>query len=101
MEKIQDTIDVVELSRAKKFYTGYFPLTHDTYRKMTSIVSQIESQGLGLDYLLQFEKLIEAVKLGELKAAAQKYLHPDRFYLLIVGDVKPGDIKLEGIEWLE
>jgi len=101
MERIQDTIDVVELSRAKKFYTGYFPLTHDTYREMTSIVSQIESQGLGLDYLLQFEKLIEAVKLGELKAAAQKYLHPDRFYLLIVGDVKPGDIKLEGIEWLE
>lgn len=101
MERIQDTIDVVELSRAKKFYTGYFPLTHDTYRKMTSIVSQIESQGLGLDYLLQFEKLIEAVKLGELKAAAQKYLHPDRFCLLIVGDVKPGDIKLEGIEWLE
>lgn len=101
MERIQDTIDVVELSRAKKFYTGYFPLTHDTYREMTSIVSQIESQGLGLDYLLQFEKLIEAVKLGELKAAAQKYLHPDRFYLLIVGDVKPEDIKLEGIEWLE
>jgi len=101
MERIQDTIDVVELSRAKKFYTGYFPLTHDTYRKMTSIVSQIESQGLGLDYLLQFEKLIEAVKLGELKAVAQKYLHPDRFYLLIVGDVKPEDIKFEGIEWLQ
>lgn len=101
MQRIQDTIDVVELSRAKKFYTGYFPLTHDTYREMTSIVSQIESQDLGLDYLLQFEKLIEAVKLGELKAAAQKYLHPDRFYLLIVGDVKPEDIKIEGIEWLE
>ncbi|MCK4453494.1 insulinase family protein [candidate division WOR-3 bacterium] len=101
MERIQDTIDVVELSRAKKFYTGYFPLTHDTYREMTSIVSQIESQGLGLDYLLQFEKLIEAVKMDELKAAAQKYLHPDRFYLLIVGDLKPEDIKLERIEWIE
>jgi zinc protease len=101
MERIQDTIDVVELSRAKKFYTGYFPLAYDTYREMTSIVSQIESQDLGLDYLLQFEKLIEAVKMDELKAAAQKYLHPDRFYLLIVGDVKPEDIKLERIEWIE
>jgi len=101
MERIQDTIDVVELSRAKKFYTGYFPLTHDTYREMTSIVSQIESQQLGLDYLSQFKKLIEAVKLDELKAAAQKYLHPDRFYLLIVGDLKPEDIKLERIEWIE
>jgi len=101
MRRVQDSIDVDELNRAKKFYTGYFPLTYDTYNEMVRIVVQIEIQHLGLDYLSRFGKLIEAVKLDELKSAAQKHLHPDHFYLLIVGDVKPEDIDIEGIEWVE
>ena len=101
MRKMQDTIDVVELARAKKFYTGYFPMTHDTYHGMTKLVAQIEIEHLGLDYPSQFEKFIDAVRMDKLKSAAQKHLHPDRLYLLIVGDIAPGDIKVEGIEWLK
>lgn len=101
MRKAQDTIGVEELQRAKKFYTGYFPLTHDSYGEMADVVSHIEIQHLGLDYLSRYEQLIESVRLGDLQASARKYLHPDRFYVLIVGDVKPDDIDVEGIEWLE
>lgn len=101
MTKIQDTISIDELNRAKKFYTGYFPLSHDTYGEMTNVVSQIEIQNLGLDYLSRFVQLIEGVTLDELKVAAQKYIHPECFYVVIVGDVKPEDIKVDGIEWFE
>jgi zinc protease len=101
MRRIQDTISIEELNRAKKFYTGHFPLTHDSYGEMADVVAQIEIQRLGLDYLSRYEELIESVTLDEMKAAALKYLHPDHFYVLIVGDVRPEDVKVEGIEWLE
>ena len=101
MKRMQDTIDVAELNRAKKFYTGNFPLTYNTYHDMTTIVTEIESQHLGLDYLSQFEKFIETVTIDQAKVAARKYLHPHNFFLLIVGNVKPEDIKVEGIEWVQ
>jgi zinc protease len=96
---IQESISVEELDRAKKFYTGYLPLAYDTYGEMADIVAQIEIAGYGLDYLERFEEYIKALTLDDLMAAAKKYLHPDRFYLLIVGDIQPEDVKVEGIEW--
>ncbi len=101
MKRIKDTIDLAELNRAKKFYTGSFPLTYSTYHDMNNIVADIESQNLGLDYLSKFEKFIDAVTIEQAKAAAQKYLNPDRFCLVIVGDVKPSDIEITEIEWLK
>ena len=101
MKRMQDTIDIAELNRAKKFYIGSFPLTYSTFRDMAETVTEIESGNFGLDYLSEFEKFIEAVTIAEVKAAATKYLHPDRFYLLIVGDLEPLDITVEGIEWVK
>lgn len=101
IQHMQVEIRVQELEWAKKFYTGYLPLAYDTYSEMMGIVAQIEIGGYGLDYLEIFEKHINALEIDDLEAAAQKYLHPDRFYLLIVGDIDPEDIGVEGIEWIE
>ncbi|MGB7053728.1 MAG: pitrilysin family protein [bacterium] len=101
IRSMQDKIRAQELERTKKFYTGYLPLAYDTYSEMTDIVAQIETGGYGLDYLEKFEEHINALAIDDLEAAAQKYLHPDRFYLLIVGDVAPDDVGVEGIEWID
>ena len=101
LEKARDTIYVEELLRAKKFYTGYLPLLYDTYREMARVIASIEIGDLGLDYLLRFEEYILDLTVADLQAAARRYLHPDRFYLLIVGDVSPKDIAIESIEWVE
>jgi zinc protease len=97
--QIQDTIYADEMERARKFYTGYLPLAYDTYSEMAGIVAQIEIEDLGLDYLSNFEEYIRALTVGDLLSAARKYLHPDRFYLLIVGNVTPEDVGLDGIDW--
>jgi zinc protease len=97
---MRNEIHAEEIDRAKKFYTGYLPLSYDTYSEMVNIVAQIEIAGYGLDYLDQFENYIAALTIEDLEAAAKKYLHPDRFYLLIVGDIKPEDVKVEGIKWI-
>ncbi|UCG30072.1 MAG: insulinase family protein [candidate division WOR-3 bacterium] len=101
MEKIRDTIHVEEVARAKKFYTGYLPLAYDTYGEMASIIASIEIDDLGLDYLSRFEDYIRALTISDLQTAAKKYLHPERFYLLIVGDVDPEDIALDKIDWVQ
>ena len=61
----------------------------------------IEIEKLGDDYLEKFPEYIEAVDLDKVKTATRNHLHPERFYLMIVGDISPEDIKVEGIEWLE
>jgi len=99
--QMRDTIAADEIERAKKFYTGYLPLAYDTYSEMAGIVAQIEIENLGLDYLSNFEQYIRALTVPDLLAAARKYLHPDRFYLLIVGNVAPEDISIDSIEWVQ
>jgi zinc protease len=101
LEKVRDTIYVEELTSAKKFYTGYLPLSYDTYSELANIVARIEMENLGLDYLSSFEDYILGLTVADLQSAARKYLHPDRFFLLIVGDISPGDIANDGIEWVE
>jgi zinc protease len=101
IKRMRDGVRLDELEWAKKFYTGYLPLAYDTYGEMANIVAQIEIAGHGLDYLDQFENYISALTIEDLNAAARSHLHPDRFYLLIVGDIKPEDVQVEGIEWIE
>lgn len=101
IKSMQMEIEPQELESAKKFYTGYLPLAYDTYREMVEIVAQIQIGGYGLDYLDRFESEIRALELEDLSAAAKKYLHPDRFCLLIVGDIEHEDVDVEGIDWVE
>jgi len=99
--RINDDVTTGEVEWAKKYYIGHFPLTYDTYVELTDIAAQIQNENLGFDYFDRYEKMIGGLSLGQIRAAAQKYLHPDAFYLVIVGDVKPDDIKIEGIRWLD
>ncbi|UCF70016.1 MAG: insulinase family protein [candidate division WOR-3 bacterium] len=101
MRFAQDSMGIGEIVRARNFYTGYFPLTHDSYSEMANLVTQIESEGLGLDYIDRFADNVAEVNLEQMIEAARKYLKPDRYCLLIVGDLKPEDIAVDGIEWME
>ena len=101
IQGIQHEILPQELESVKKFYTGYLPLAYDTYREMVQIIAQIQIGGHGLDYLDRFESEINALEIDDLSAVAQKYLHPDRYYMLIVGDIEPEDVDIGGIEWVE
>ncbi len=101
MRFAQDSMGTGDIVRARNFYTGYFPLTHDSYSEVANLVTQIESEGLGLDYIERFADNVAQVNLEQMIEAARKYLKPDRYCLLIVGDLKPEDIAVDGIEWIE
>ncbi len=75
-----------ELQAAKAFITGNFPLKLDTNSKIVSYLTYMENHNLGMDYLEKFPKYINTVTKEKIHQAAIKYLHPDDYVLVIVGN---------------
>jgi zinc protease len=81
-----------ELTSAKKYLTGSFPLRFDSDAEMVGFYSQVEFYGLGLDYPNRYDDLINAITKDDILRVAKKYLHPDEAIVVIVGN--QADIQL-------
>jgi len=79
-----------ELSEAKQYLTGSFPLRFDSNAKITGMLAQIEFYGLGNDYLDTFIERLNAVSAADVQRVAQQYLHPEEFVLVVVGPSPEG-----------
>ena len=77
-----------ELKDAKDYITGSFPLKQDTNSKIASLLTQVEFYNLGLDYFDMYEREINKVTKDDIQKAAQKYLHPDELYIVVVANQK-------------
>jgi zinc protease len=77
-----------ELSDAKNYLTGSFPLRLDTNRKVANFMAQVEFFQLGLDYPERYADLIKKVTVDDVQRVAQRYLQPERLVVVIVGDQK-------------
>jgi zinc protease len=76
-----------ELADAKAYLMGSFPLRLDTTAKLAEVVSQVEFFGLGLDYFTEYPRWIERVTKEDVLRVAKQYLHPDRYALVLVGNL--------------
>jgi zinc protease len=74
-----------ELNDAKSFLIGSFPRKMDALAKRAWLMGYAEFYGLGLDYPWRYPELIRNLTAGEIQKAAWKYLHPDKFLLVVVG----------------
>jgi predicted Zn-dependent peptidase len=52
---------------------------------MARVLLNAEFYGLGMDYIQNYPKIYRAVTLGQVAAAAQKYLQTDTGTLVIAG----------------
>jgi len=77
-----------ELQDAKDYITGSFPRRMDTNAKIAELLTQVEFYGLGLDYFDMYGREIQKVTKKDIQKAAQKYLHPDDEYVVVVGNLK-------------
>jgi zinc protease len=77
-----------ELSDAKDYLIGSFPLRFDTNRKVAGFLSQVEYYELGLDYPERYADLIRSVTRDDVRRAAQQYLRPDELVTVIVAKQK-------------
>ncbi|MBI4517624.1 MAG: insulinase family protein [Deltaproteobacteria bacterium] len=76
-----------EITEAKLYLTGSFPLRLDSNRKITGFLSQVEFYGLGRDYAETYPQRINAVTKEEVLRVAQLYLKPEQLLLVVVGNL--------------
>ena len=77
-----------ELQAAKANLVNGFPLRIDNNRKLLDNVSSIAWNDLPLDTLETWTTKVDAVTLGQVSAAFQKYLAMDRMKIVVLGASK-------------
>ncbi len=94
IERIQkEPVSEKELDGAKKYLIGSFPMRLDTQGKLANFLSQVEYYGLGLDYPGKYPSLIRSVTREDVQRVAKKYLHPAKYVLVIVADLKEAGLE--------
>jgi zinc protease len=86
MERMRrEPVSPRELDDAKSYLIGSFPRKMDSLSRRASLMGYVEFYGLGLDYPWRYPELIQKVTAEEIQKAAGKYLHPDKYLLVVVG----------------
>ena len=81
-----------ELKRAKDDILNSFLFRYDTREKILAERERLEFYGYPADYLETYHDALEKVTLADVSAVAQKYIHPDKLAVLVVGnntEIKP------------
>jgi len=82
-----------ELSDAKSFLTGSFPMRIDMSRKIAAFLVAVEYHGLGADYIENYPGYINGVTKKEILRVAKKYLDPEKFTLVVVANQQEAALK--------
>jgi zinc protease len=81
-----DPVSQKEISDAKAYLTGVFPIRLETQEGLVDQLVQIKMLGLGDDYLNEYRNRVQAVTIEEIQRVAQKYVQPNAAALIVVGD---------------
>ncbi len=82
-----------ELSDAKSFLTGSFPLRLETGQRIASFLLAVEYYGLGTDYIDKYASYINSVTKEDVLRVAKKYLEPENIVLVVVADQEKTRLK--------
>ena len=83
-----------ELENAKSYLTGAYALRFESSSSIANQLLWIQIEELGIDYVNQRNKLVEAVTLDDIKRVAKRLIEADRLITTIVG--KPTATKAAG-----
>ncbi len=81
----RESVTDAELSLAKSYLIGSFPLRLDTSGKVADFIGAVEEQGLGLDYADRYKERVARVTAKDVLRVARKYFDPDSFNRVVVG----------------
>lgn len=96
IESIRDEIRTImdeavspeELADSQAYRTGSMPMSLETNSGLVDIITDMELYGLGLDYLLRYNDMINSITVERVQAAARKYLSADDLTIAISGPVE-------------
>ncbi len=86
MDIVSNGVTEQELSDAKAYLTGSYPLSFDSNSKIASNLMSVRLEGLGVDYFDRRNALVDAVTMEDVNRVAAEYLEPENFTFVIVGE---------------
>ena len=86
-----------ELTAAKGFLVGSFPLTIETPRQVAGVVTTARLLQLPPDYLQRYRERLSAVTAARARAAANRVYRRNALTIVVVGDAKELYDKLKAI----
>ncbi len=89
----EDGVSDKELEDAKAYLVGSLPLRIETNKEVAKNMELLEFYGLGLDYFDRYTERIKDVTKEDVLRAAKKYLHPERYVLVTVANLKEANIR--------
>jgi zinc protease len=82
----EEPVSAAELNDAKSYLIGSFTRKMDSLGKRAWLMGYTEFYGLGLDYPWRYPQLIQNLTPKDIQKVAWKYLHPDKYLLVVVGN---------------
>jgi len=88
LTRIHETVPAGELEKAKNYLALLVPRSFETSRGTADALAQAWIYDLPADYYTTYADRVRAVTAADLKRVADKYIQPDKFAVVIVGDRK-------------
>ena len=82
---VADGMTEEELSDAKAYLTGSYPLGFDSNAKIAARMMGVRLDELPVDFFDRRNAMVEAVTLEDVNRVAAEYLSPDNFTFVVVG----------------
>jgi zinc protease len=93
----RDRVSERELSDAKAYLTGSFPLTIETPNAIATQIVNVLFFGLPVSDLQNFRERVKAVTVDDIQRVAKLYLKPDRLSVVLVGNASEFTNQLRGV----
>jgi zinc protease len=93
----RDRVSDRELSDAKAYLTGSFPLTIETPNAIAMQILNVVFFGLPIEQLQTFRDRVNAVSVDDVQRVARLYLKPDRLSVVLVGNASAFTSQLQGV----
>lgn len=75
-----------ELSRIKKIKVGNYLMSFENSDFIASLIQNANFYGKSISYLKDYPQIIEQITPYDILKVAKKYMHPDRAYIIVVGN---------------
>jgi zinc protease len=80
-----EIVPAEELADSQAYRIGSLPVGLETNSGIANVITDMELYGWGLDYLVEYPDLIQAITPEQIQAAAQKYLSIENLGIAVAG----------------
>ena len=98
LEGIREPVPAAELEKAKNYVARSYPGQFETTRGVAGQLAEALVYDLPDDYFATYVDRIQAITVADVTRAAETYITPDRFAVVVVGDRAAVMEKLEALK---